>query len=194
MNPTSRYSHIAITLHWVIAILLVGMVFYGWYMEGVRDALFAGDATLEDVRSVYNTHKTVGLVILVLSLGRLAWRLTHPVPAMPEGMKPWERMAAHATHWTFYAIMIGMPIGGWVAASSSEEPSWLLNNPDLVLPRLPVPQSEGFHELAGSAHGAGGWVILILLGLHVAAALKHQFLDGDNLLARMLPFLKGSKG
>ena len=106
-------------------------------------------------------------------------------------MKPWEKTAATTTHWLFYAIMIGMPIGGWIAASATPFPSLLFNNPDLILPKLPVPQTEEFALMTGSAHGAGGWAILVLLALHVGAALKHQFVEKDGLLARMLPFLKG---
>ena len=96
-------------------------------------------------------------------------------------------------HWAFYVIMIGMPIMGWISASAAEFDSFLFNNPDMTMPRLPVPQSECLHEVSGFIHGAGGWPILILWVLHAGAALKHQFLDKDGLLGRMipLPFLKG---
>ena len=188
----ARYSTTAIILHWLLAVLLVGMVFFGWYMEGLlEDAQAGGGTTLGEVQSAYNMHKTTGMIVLVLSLFRLGWRFTHPVPGLPDGMKPWEKTVAHGTHMAFYAIMIGMPVGGWMAASASPFPSYLFNNPDLALPKLPVPQTEAFADTMGSAHGAGGWVILILVALHAGAALKHQFLDRDNLLARMIPFLKG---
>lgn len=192
MSESKRYTGVAIALHWILAVLLVGMVFYAWNMEDLRDALFAGgDVTIGEVQFAYNMHKTTGLLILVLSLARLAWRLTHPVPALPAGMAGWERFAATATHWAFYAIMIGMPLGGLVAASAAEPPTLLFNNPDLVLPKLPVPQTEGFADITASVHGAGGWAILGLLGLHVAAALKHQFINKDGLIGRMIPVLKG---
>jgi cytochrome b561 len=193
MTEQPRYTLVAIALHWLLAILLVSMVFFGWYMEDLREALLAGDsgATLQEVQFAYNAHKTTGLLVLALSLARLGWRFTHKTPPLPEHMPAWEKLAANGTHWAFYAIMIGMPLGGLVAASATPFPSLLFNNPDLVIPKLPVPQTEAFAELAGSAHGAGGWAILGLLGLHVAAALKHQFIDKDGLLARMLPFLKG---
>jgi cytochrome b561 len=192
MSQPKTYTGVAIALHWIIAVLLVGMVFYAWNMEELKETLFAGgDVTLGEVQFAYNAHKTVGLLILVLSLGRLAWRFTHPVPALPDGMAGWERFAATATHWAFYAIMIGMPIGGMIAASAAEPPTLLFNNPDLVLPKLPVPQTEAFQDFSGSVHGAGGWAILGLLGLHVAAALKHQFINKDGLIGRMIPVLKG---
>lgn len=192
MSDTPRYTSVAIALHWLLAVLLIGMVFFGWYMEDLREVLVAGgDVTLAEVQFAYNAHKTTGMFILLLSLGRLAWRLTHKQPGMPEHMPGWEKMAAHATHWGFYVLMIGLPIGGWIAASASPFPSLLFNDPNLVLPKLPVPQSEELADAVGSAHGAGGWAILTLFALHVGAAIKHQFLDKDGLMARMIPFLKG---
>lgn len=185
------YNPIAIALHWILAVLLISMVFFGWYTEGLRESMLAGEnVPLSDVQFAYNAHKTTGLFVLALSLFRLGWRLTHPAPALPQGMKPHEAWIAKATHWGFYALMIGLPLGGWAAASATPFPTLLFNNPELVLPKLPVPQTEAFAEFAGSAHGAGGWAILILSGLHVAAALKHQFIDRDNLIARMIPLLK----
>ena len=112
----SVYSPIAITLHWILAVLLISMVFFGWYMEGLRESMLAGEnVPLSDVQFAYNAHKTTGLFVLALSLFRLGWRLTHPAPALPEGMKPYEAWIAKATHWGFYALMIGLPLGGWAA-------------------------------------------------------------------------------
>ena len=192
MTESKPYTAVAIALHWVIAIMLIGMVFFGWSMEDLKHQLLeGGDVTLAEVQMAYNSHKTIGLIILALSIFRLVWRLIHKTPGLPEGMAGWEKVIAHATHFSFYAIMIGMPLGGMIAASASELPSFLFNNPELVIPKLPVPQTESFAGLAGSIHGGGGWVILILAGLHAAAAVKHQFIDKDGLLGRMIPFLKG---
>ena len=153
MTDTPRYTAVAITLHWILAVLLLGMVFFGWYMEDLREGLFAGTVPLEEVQQAYNLHKTTGMAILVLSLIRLAWRLTHKTPGMPEGMKPWEKLAAHAVHWAFYVLMIGMPIMGWISASASELPSFLFNNPDMPLPRLPG-TAEALPN--ARAHGSSG--------------------------------------
>tara|TARA_R110000868_G_scaffold24255_17_gene96084 strand:- start:1001 stop:1582 length:582 start_codon:yes stop_codon:yes gene_type:complete len=193
MTETTRYTTVAIVLHWVIGILLIGMVFYGWYMEDLGHALRDGSGSVSagEVQFAYNAHKTVGMLVLLLSFGRLAWRLMHKTPGMPAGMKSWEQTVAKATHWAFYGLMIGLPLVGWVAASTTELPTMLFNNPDLILPRLPVSQERGFHDLVGNIHGKGAWVLLILTGLHFAAAIKHQFVDKDGLMARMLPFLKG---
>jgi cytochrome b561 len=193
MTETKRYTTVAIALHWVIGILLIGMVFYGWYMDDLRGALRAGTegVTRDQVVFAYNAHKTTGMLILLLSFGRLGWRLMHKAPPMPAGMKSWEQMVAKGTHIGLYALMVVLPLVGWLAASTSELPTQLFNNPDLILPRLPVSQDHDFHELVGEVHAKGAWALLILTGLHFAAALKHQFLDKDGLMARMLPFLKG---
>ena len=191
MTMNRRYDLVAMALHWLLAVSLIGMVFYGWYMEGLREAaLSGGGVSFADVQAAYNGHKTFGMIILSLSLVRLGWRLTHTPPALPAGMKNWERRVASATHWAFYALMIGMPLGGWLGSSASPFPSLMFNNPDLVLPKLPIPQDEVLETTILSLHGAGGWAILLLTALHAGAALKHQFVDRDNLLARMIPFLK----
>lgn len=188
-STPSRYSSVAIILHWLIAIMLVSMVFVGWWMEDLREALFAGQGSIELTQSVYNWHKTAGIVILVLSLGRLGWRLTHPAPPLPAGMKPWEKLAASLAHYAFYGVMIGAPIMGWITASASSFPSKLFNLDGVLLPHLPVPQNPDFEHLTASIHGASGWIVLVLLALHAGAALKHHFLDRDGVLTRMIPGL-----
>lgn len=187
-----RYSTVAIILHWVIAIFLVLMVFAGWQAGDLREALPTGGATLDEVMFALNMHKTFGLIVLGLSLLRLGWRLTHKAPAMPETMKPWEKFAAHFTQIGFYVLMIGMPLLGWATASSSGLPSYLFNDTSIRLIDLPVPTDEGFHNFIAWLHGRGGWAILILLGLHAGAALKHHIIDKDDVLSRMLPFLRRS--
>lgn len=189
MAAEQRYTAVAITLHWIIAVLLVSMVFYGWWMEGLVDPMMRGEVSVGYVQGAYNWHKTAGIIILVLSLARLVWRLTHPAPALPTGMKSWERIGARFTHFAFYAVMIGAPIGGWVTASATQFPNKMFNSDALLLPRLPVPQTDSFYEFASSMHGAAGWVVLILLVLHVGAALKHHFVNRDGVLARMIPGL-----
>jgi|TARA_R110000868_G_scaffold11516_6_gene56394 cytochrome b561 len=193
MTESKNYTSVAIILHWVIAVLLIGMVFYAWYMDDLRGALRlqTEGVTLAQVQFAYNSHKTVGMIVLLLSFVRLGWRFAHKPPALPQGMAGWEKLIARSTHIGFYVLMIGMPLLGWVAASTTTAPSMMFNNPDFILPRLPVSQDHDFHELVGEIHGKGGWAILILAGLHFAAALKHQFLDKDGLMGRMLPFMKG---
>lgn len=187
-GETRGYTTVAIILHWLIAALLVSMVFYGWWMGDLRGAALDGEMTFSEVQFFYNWHKTAGIAILILSVFRLIWRLTHTVPPMPARMPGWQKTVARATHALFYVLMIGMPLTGWLTASASDFPSYMANIPALELPHLPV--SEGAGEILEFIHGRGAWAILILLALHAGAALKHQFMDRDGLLGRMVPALK----
>ena len=186
--PT-RYSTVAIVLHWLIAVMILSLVFVGWWMEDLRYQAITGEVSFDFTQSIYNWHKTFGITVLILSLARLGWRLTHPVPALPETMTAWEKLAARGTHIAFYAMMIGLPIGGWVTASATNFPTKLFNIEGFLLPNLPVPQTEAFYEFASSAHGMGGWFVLLTAALHVAGALKHHFIERDGVLARMIPGL-----
>ena len=183
-----RYTIVAIALHWMMAAALVFMVFMGWRMEDMRDLALSGELTFAEVQTFYNWHKTFGISLLVLALARLGWRFTHKVPPLPDTMQPWEKLAARGTHIAFYVVMIAVPIFGWLTASATNFPSYIANNPALQLPHLPVPDT--LYEPLGSIHGAGGWVIFGLLALHVGAALKHHFINKDDVLTRMIPFLK----
>ncbi|GJL97347.1 MAG: cytochrome b [Hyphobacterium sp.] len=191
MANDRKYTAVAIALHWIIAILIIVMIFAGWQTDDMRQAMLEGDTSIDpaNVAMLFNWHKTTGLLILVLSLIRLGWRLSHKVPPLPDGMNAFERFAATATHWGFYALMIGMPLGGWITASASGFPSFLFNAEFLPLPSL-VDENEAVYEIVGEVHSKGAWAILVLLGLHIGAALKHHFVDRDDVLTRMVTFLK----
>jgi cytochrome b561/polyisoprenoid-binding protein YceI len=181
----TRYNRVAMILHWLIALAIVGMIFVGWQLEDLPDGQrFA----------LTQVHKSIGITILLLTLVRLSWRLMNPVPALPDGMKPWEIMAAKATHVGFYGLLILMPLSGW--AMSSASPYGL---PTILYGALPWPHLPGLSDLAledkkevakriGSVHSALAWVMIGLLVLHVGAALKHQFVNKDTVLRRMVPF------
>jgi len=191
MTQSNRYTNVAITLHWLIAVMILFMIFAGWRTDDMRQAMLAGDTSVDPmtVAMLFNWHKTTGLIILALSLFRLIWRLTHKQPALPDGMNAFERFAATATHWAFYGLMIGMPLGGWVAASASSFPSFFFNVQSLPIPQL-VADNEAIYSVVAQVHSKGAWAILVLLALHIAAALKHHFIDRDDVLTRMVVFLK----
>ena len=181
----TRYSAVAILLHWLIALAIIALLVMGIVMTGLPDT----DLALKF--GLYQWHKSVGITVLLLSLLRLLWRLTHRPPPLPGNLRPWERLAARVTHVGFYVLIIVIPLLGWamVSASPYNIPTVLYG--EISWPHLPVPKSafEGFK--AGHvwlAFGAVG-----LLALHVAAALKHHYILKDDVLARMLPFA-GRKG
>ena len=140
---------------------------------------------------IYQWHKSFGIVVLLLSLFRLIWRLTHKAPALPEGMKRWEKAAAKLTHIGFYVLMIGMPLLGWAMISASTLP---IENEIfylIPLPDLPgVSESKTLEMTFKQFHEIGAKLIILLFVLHMAGAIKHQFLAKDNLMARMIPALR----
>lgn len=188
-----RYTAVAILLHWVIAALILWQIGFGIWLE---DALKSEDEAVKFFAfEQTQLHKSIGLTVLALSVLRLIWRLANATPGLPAGMKPHERVAAHASHFLFYALMLGMPLTGWLMVSTSVE---LGSIPTVYfglfeIPHLPVVSElavEAKGEVAGisrEVHGALGWTALALVILHVGAALKHHIVDRDAVLARMAP-------
>lgn len=172
---TTRYTSVAIWLHWITALLLIYMLFWG---EGLIKA--RGGATPANP----NLHVSLGFSILILAVLRLVWRLINPPPAdVP--MPAWQAKASHALHWLFYAAMILIPLSGMAAldhAIIGKHPEFA-NLTFFGLFTIPHFSLSWF----GSAHDLMTKLAIGLLVLHVGAALKHQFIDKDNLLKRMSP-------
>ncbi|MGH6695093.1 YceI family protein [Sphingopyxis sp.] len=177
--PTQRYSYTAITLHWLIALLLAFQIALGWALEGNNSPeLFAR----------YQLHKSIGITILLLSLARLAARLFTPRPPVSDG-PAWTRALASTVHWLFYLVMILGPITGWLLVSTARVQVPTLLYGLIPWPHLPVGRS--WHEPAESIHGAMAWLAIGLFALHIAGALRHQWLLGKPELQRMIPFARG---
>ncbi len=174
-----RYSYTAITLHWVIALLLAFQIALGWALEGDNSPeLFAR----------YQLHKSVGIAILLLSVARLAVRFVFPRPPLSDG-PAWTRGLAALVHGLFYAVMIGGPLTGWLLVSTAK-----IKVPTLIFGILPwphLPVGRGWHEPAEAVHGAMAWLAITLFALHVAGALRHQWLLGKPELQRMIPGARG---
>jgi cytochrome b561 len=168
----------SLTLHWLTAVMILAQVLL----------ITAHEATEGPIsREFVMAHKSLGLTILVLTLARVGWRLANPPLPMPEAMRGWEKMLARGTHILFYVLMIGLPLGGWAASSAGGRVvEWFGL---FAWPSLPLPQSRDLARDFMDAHEAGVKVLYVLLALHVGAALKHHFLDRDNVLHRMLPFI-----
>jgi cytochrome b561 len=184
----SPYSRTAITLHWLIALLILGNLVGGFFLEDLFTSQDPAERKLGF--QVVQIHKSAGLTILILSLLRLGIRLRAGFPPLPDHMTGTERALARMTHYGFYALMIAIPLSGWYMVSASP-----LGFPTVWFglfewPHLPVATSKVASETAGAVHEWLGIGAAVLLGLHVAGALKHHFLDRDDVLARMLPFLR----
>lgn len=202
-----RYTTVAIALHWLIALSILGLIGAGWWMtqtaEGLRDLQPAERRALApQVQAVYQLHKSMGLTVLALSMFRLVWRLLHRPPPMPAAMPGWQKAAAALTHIGFYVLMIGLPLSGWAYVSTGYNedgqafPVVTMWFGLFEVPHLPFIASAADavrQELAKAAfemHEALVYATIALLVLHIAAALKHQFVDKDDVASRMLPFLK----
>ena len=177
-EPRNRYSTVSLALHWVIAVAILTQVLLITAHENTEGPLSGQFVML---------HKSVGITILVLTLARIGWRLAHPAIPLPAEMRRWEKWAARATHVLFYVVLIAMPMTGWLASSAAGREIALFGLFDW--PLLPV---SGGRETAGRLMEVHELVMkgfYLLIALHVLGALKHQFIDRDNVLHRMIPLI-----
>jgi cytochrome b561 len=137
---------------------------------------------------LYQLHKSFGITVLALTLARIGWRLTHSVPPLPATMPVWEHWAARTSHFLFYVLTLAIPLSGWAVASSSSTGVPTIWFGLFEVPHLPVGTDEDAHETFEETHELLGNLMIVLLLIHVAAALKHHFWDRDNVFKRMLPF------
>ncbi len=172
----TRYSAPSIALHWLVAALLVATFPLGLYMTGLP----LSPRKLQ----LFSYHKWIGVTIFALAWLRLAWRLRHAPPPLPAAMPRWQQRAAHAVHGLLYALLIAIPLSGWLYSSASGVPTVYLG-----LWQLPdvVDRDKALADALRGVHRSLNWTLAALVALHVLAALKHHFVDRDGLLHRMLP-------
>lgn len=183
-NSDARFGLVAVTLHWLVALLFLFMLAIGVTMTRL---------SLTDPLTfpLFQLHKSIGVTIFALVVLRVAWRAGNGPPPLPATLKPYERALARATHWGLYAALLLMPLTGWVIVSASP-----LGIPTVLYGVLPLPHI-GFvaaHPDKAAIETAASWVhaviatvAAILVALHVAAALWHHFIRRDDVLTRMLP-------
>ena len=174
-SETTRYSAAAIVLHWLTALLVVAGFTLGLSMVGLplsRQKL-----------QWYAWHKWIGITIWLLTWGRLAWRWRHRAPPM-ELMPAWQQRAAVATHALLYALLVAIPLSGWLYSSATGVQVVYLGL--LPLPDL-VPKDKAMADVLRGVHVTLNFTLLALVCIHGAAALKHHFVDRDAVLIRMLP-------
>ena len=171
------YSRTAIILHWAIAALVLSTIPLG---------LFGASSESVAAQSATNAHKTVGILILALTLVRVLWRLGHKPPALPVEMKPVLRWIARITHVLFYGLLLILPLSGWWMSSAVPD-RHDFGIGTFTVPYLPVPRGWPSAGPAHFVHTNLAWLMIGLAVLHILAALKHHFVDKDGILARMLP-------
>jgi len=181
MDRSARYTHTAIALHWLLAVAIVATFGVGIYMQ---------DLPLSpDKLRIYSWHKWVGVTILLLVLYRVGWRLTHRPPAPPAGMPAWQHSAAEFAHRLLYVLMIAVPLSGWLMSSAKGVQTvyfGVLPLPDLLA------KNKALGETLASVHQALAFGLAALAVVHAVAAIKHHLIERDDVLARMLPFLRKS--
>ncbi len=168
-------------LHWVLGLALLGMLAMGWYMTGLP---FSPQRL-----KLYNWHKWAGMTVLALSALRLLWRATHRPPALPvavlQAMPRWQQWAQHSTHGALYVLFFAVPLVGWAYSSAAGFSVVLFGVwpvPDLLA------VNKALAEQIKPLHALAAYTMAALVVLHVAGALKHQWVDRDGLLNRMLPW------
>jgi cytochrome b561 len=173
----ARYSRVAILLHWLIAVLILVNLALGLLHEDMAKPVRA---------TMMFYHKSIGLTVLALTLVRLGWRLGHRPPPYDTAMKRWEVGLARATHWTFYLLLIALPLSGWLLVSTGGRATSLFGLFDA--PALPISHERGPHETFEMLHSWFGYAMLALVALHVAGALKHQLEGHRQMFGRMQPW------
>ena len=173
-------------LHWLVALLMITNIALAWLVDILPD---------DRVRLAIDTHKSLGITVLGLAILRLLWRLAHKPPALPAGHAAWERRASHATHLLLYAMIFLMPLSGWLHDSAWKDAA---THPMQLFGLLPWPRigwvmhlepatKEIMHDAFGALHTYAAYGLYALFALHVAGALKHQWLDKERALQRILP-------
>lgn len=176
-NTTRAWGALSKSLHWLIVVLILGQ----WALMQRAESLPLGTAKLQAI----NWHKSLGMTILALAVLRLVWRLLNPVPSLANVTRPWERALATTSHVLLYALLFAMPLTGWLMSSARNYPvSWFgqFQFPDLVEP------SQALYRWFDDLHHTLFTVLVCVALLHAAGALKHHFIDRNEVLKRMLPF------
>lgn len=170
------YTRPAVVFHWIIFVLLV----IGWSLGSYMSDLPFSPQKLRYV----SWHKWLGVTIFLIAAGRLAWRLTHGVPPMPSTVPRWQQRAAVVVHALLYIHIIAIPITGWLFSSAAGVPTVYLG-----LVQLPdvLERSKNLADVLRSIHGLLNWSLLVIVIGHTGFALKHHFVDRDDVLRRMLP-------
>ena len=173
-----RYSTVAIILHWAVAIAVI----VNWRLAESAEELQKTDPARGELMGL---HFAIGMTVLLLTVLRLVWRAVTPPPPLSAHLATWERVLAKGVHLLFYILLLALPLLGWLGMSGYDQPIDMFG---IVWPVLPV----GFGKDTGHEilefHGTLGGLMILLVGLHILGALKHQFIDRDGDLWKMLPF------
>ncbi|MEO9969461.1 MAG: cytochrome b/b6 domain-containing protein [Hyphomonadaceae bacterium] len=185
---TERYTSVAITLHWIIALLLGAMIGLGRNMH---------DAEHVPIEWMFQLHKSVGITVLVLMIARLVWRLMNRPPPLPAAMKQVEKRASHWVHIGLYALVFALPISGWIMVSVSPFAIatvlyGTIGWPHIAwLPELALETRQAIYPSVKNVHEIMSWALIALFALHIVGAVKHELSDEEGVMKRMIPGIFG---
>lgn len=173
-DKASEYGWVSKSLHWLVAILILGMLTVGFVMESLPKTPLKW--------WLYDMHKSFGLTVLALMMLRLGWRIFYPIPQLPEWLPCWQKFAARMTHAALFLFGLAMPLSGWMMSVASDHtPQWF----GLFVASLPIPKSKLIANFAHTTHGLLAWCFCGLILLHTSAAFWHG-LGQDGMIWRML--------
>jgi cytochrome b561 len=176
-NGRIHYTRTAVTLHWLMAALILSTLVLGWYMA---DLPFSPSRV-----RLFNYHKWIGITILGLAAARLIWRLFHLPPELPVHMPRWQQQAAHVAHWGLYAFFFAVPLTGWAYSSA-------IGFPIVYLGLIPLPDwvspNKELGEQLETVHACLAYTLAVIVAVHIAGAIQHTVKDGSAYLKRMLSF------
>jgi cytochrome b561 len=189
----SRYTRTAMILHWLVALLIIINVTLALAVDALPEGW---------ERPVIDTHKSIGITVLGLVLLRLLWRAAHRPPPLPASYPRWEKASAHLAHGVLYLLILALPLSGWLHDSAWKDAA---THPMRLFNLFPWPRigfiqhtdpsiRESLHTLFGNLHTWFGYALYVLFALHVLGALKHQFIDKEPELERMVPWGKTPRG
>lgn len=176
-NTQDTYGSVSKSLHWLIFLLIVAMLIIGLSMDSIVN---------EDLKhEVISFHKSLGLLIFGLIVLRIVWALINPKPRAMPNVSPLMKGLMHAMHGTLYLLMLAMPITGWLMSTAARRiPSFFGL---FSTPTFGIAKNRDFAHMVGEIHEALAWVLIVLVVLHILAALKHHYIDKDTTLIRMMP-------
>ncbi len=174
MNTASSYGSVTKFSHWLIVVLVIGMLIMGFCMGLLPSNGIKGE--------LYNVHKLTGLTILILMILRLIWAFINPKPVLLGNLSQLQTVAAHTVHWLFYATLIAMPLVGWIMSSAAGKYPHLFG----LQFALPIAKNKPVAELFSELHEILAYVIIALICLHVLAALWHHFVNKDATLSKIV--------
>ena len=175
-NTLGTYGSVGKFLHWIVAFVVTIMLIIGFTMGSQAEPLKS---------QMYGYHEELGLTLMAILIFRLYWRLMNPQPEFPASLASWERIAARLTHYLLYIILGVMIASGWAKSTSSGYTPNFYGLFELPMPFVPV--STTVSDIAKQIHVTTVWILITLISLHILAALKHHFINKDDVLKRMLP-------